>query len=392
MMSEKIVQLTSYLQHEGIDTYIILSREDSDIVLPLLLPVHVVAQTAFFFRADGLHYVITGQTDAPMYEEFGIFDVITIEGNFEEYFTTLFSSLDIKKLALNISEEDYLIDGLTVGQYHMLENMIGKDELTRIECSSDVFIRDLRAIKSNFEIEQIEIAVKKTCNIYDKVREQIAIGMSETEIGDLFIPLMKEEAVINAFDEPYSYPLICITRCGLAHRKPNSNNILQEGDIVIIDFSVKYNGYCSDIARSFYALKKGASQADDETLRAFNTTIKAVDAIIDTISAGMKGWEIDKLGRTIIENAGYPTIPHASGHQLGRQVHDGGTVLSFYDENRPAVLREVRKNEVYAIEPTVIQVPGKPSFIVEEDIVVTDGKARILSNRQHELYYISRTK
>jgi len=73
-------------------------------------------------------------------------------------------------------------------------------------------------------------------------------------------------------------------------------------------------------------------------------------------------------------------------------VHDGGTVLSFYNERRPAVLGEVKKNEVYAIEPTVIQPPDKPSFIVEENIVITEGKARILSNRQLELYYISRTK
>ncbi len=392
MKVEKIEQLTHFLQKEGIDTYLILSREDSDVVLPLLLPVHVVAQTAFFFRSDGIHYVITGKTDAPMYEEFGIFHVITVEDDFSVDFISLFTSLSIKKLALNISEDDYLIDGLTVGQYMMLEDMVTSELLESIECSSDLFISEARAIKSNYEIEQIEIAVQKTCAIYDKVREQIAIGMSETEIGELFIPLMKEEGVINAFDEPYSYPLICITRCGLAHRKPNNNNILQEGDIVIIDFSVKYNNYCSDIARSFYALKKGKTEADKETLRAFDTTIKAVSAIIEHITVGMKGWEVDTIGRSIIENAGYPTIPHASGHQLGQQVHDGGTVLSFYNERRPAVLGEVKKNEVYAIEPTVIQPPDKPSFIVEENIVITEGKARILSNRQLELYYISRTK
>ncbi len=168
--------------------------------------------------------------------------------------------------------------------------------------------------------------------------------------------------------------------------------MLEEGDILIIDFSVKYNNYCSDIARSFYALKKGETQANKEILRAFNTTIEAVSAIIDNIAIGMKGWEVDTLGRSIIELAGYPTIPHACGHQLGREVHDGGTVLSFYNEKRPAVLREIRKNEVYAIEPTVIQEKNRPSFIVEENIVITDQKARVLSRRQLELYYISRMK
>ncbi len=43
----------------------------------------------------------------------------------------------------------------------MLEQMIGKELLQRIECSSEQFISDARAVKSNYEIEQIEIAVKK---------------------------------------------------------------------------------------------------------------------------------------------------------------------------------------------------------------------------------------
>ena len=389
--SEKIEQLTQKLQEQHIDTYLILSREDSDTVLPLLLPAHVVAQTAFLFRSDGHHYVVTGRTDANMYREMGIFEVIESGDDFESTFHTLYKSLDVKKLALNISETDYLIDGLSVGQYLNLQDWIGKENLERVECSSESFIQELRAIKSQWEIEQISIAVQKTCNIYASVHSKIRVGMSETEIGELFVEGMKREGVVNAFDEPYSYPLICINRCGLAHRKPNSNNILQDNDLLIVDFSVKYNGYCSDIARSFYVLKEGQVEADAESFRAFNTTVSAVSAILDGIQVGMKGWEVDKLGRDVVEQAGYPTIRHASGHQLGQQVHDGGTALSYDHPNRPATRQTVKLNEVYAIEPTVIQDDHKPSFIVEEDIVMTSQGAKVLSERQLELYYIKRS-
>jgi hypothetical protein len=48
----------------------------------------------------------------------------------------------------------------------------------------------------------------------------------------------------------------------------------------------------------------------------------------------------------------------------------------------------VQLNEVYAIEPTVIQDDGLPSFIVEEDIVIRESGVEILSDRQLELYLI----
>lgn len=387
--TEKIKQLEVEMKNWNIDTLLIMSREDSDSVLPLLLPVHVVAQTAFFFRKNGRHIVLTGKTDANMYKEFGIFEIAEIQSDFETDFMTIFNRIKPKQLALNISEHDYLADGLTVGQYMLLQDMIGEEKLAEIEVSSETIIQKLRSKKNEYEISMIRTAVEKTCRIYDEVAAKIRIGMSETEIGDLFVQGMKKYAVVNAFGDPYSYPLICINRCGLAHREPNSSNILQRKDLLICDFSVMYQGYCSDIARSFYVLGEDEQTAPPDVQRAFDTTVGAVSAILDQIKPGMKGYEADQIGRDVIEQAGFPTIRHAAGHQLGKQVHDGGTSLSPLREDRPASQGEISVNEVYAVEPTVIQDNGLPSFIVEENIVIRDGYCEILSDRQLELYYIN---
>lgn len=385
---EKIRQLERQLQASGIDTYLILSREDSDCVLPLLLPAHVVAQTAFFFRPDGRHLVLTGATDAQAYKDFGIFEIIETQGDFALSLKTILERLDPQTLALNISENDHLADGLTVGQYQLLEELLGKDRLAEIEVSSEPMIGKLRSCKSEYEIQMIRTAVEKTCRIYEQVAGQIRIGMSETQIGQLFVEGMREEGVVNAFGSPYSYPLICINRCGLNHREPSAENILKEHDILICDFSVVHNGYCSDIARSFYALGADESSAPADVQQAFDTTVRAVSAILEGIRPGMAGYEVDRLGREVIEQAGYPTIRHAAGHQLGMQVHDGGTSLSPKRADRPASLKPVEASEVYAIEPTVIQDEGRPSFIVEEDIVIREDRIEVLSDRQLELYYI----
>ena len=385
---EKIEQLQQQMNAHQIDTYLILTREDSDPVLPLLLPVHVVAHSAFFFQSSGNHIVLTGKTDANMYREFDLFEVVEVEEDFEADFLQIFNKLVPKRLALNISETDYLVDGLTVGQYQLLEDIIGKEKLLEIECSSEKIITHVRSVKTEYEIAQIRKAVEITCDIYDEVAKKIQSGMSETDIGNLFVAGMKKHGVVNAFDEPYSYPLVCINRCGLAHRKPNKDNILQPGDMLICDFSVAYNRYTSDIARTFYVLRAGETEAPDDVQKAFDTTLKAVSAVIDGLYPGMKGFEADMLGRRVVEDAGFPSIRHSAGHQLGMRVHDGGTSLSPKRDDKPSSLGTVQVGEVYAIEPTVIQDNGLPSCIVEEDVVIRAGGAEVLSRRQTELYLI----
>ncbi|MGH0053502.1 MAG: M24 family metallopeptidase, partial [Sphaerochaetaceae bacterium] len=280
---EKIKQLESELQVQEIDALLILSREDSDPVLSLFLPVHVVAQSAIFFCRSGKHVVITGSTDANMYNEFGVFEIITPKESFEIELKQTFERLALKSVALNISETDYLVDGLTVGQYQLLQDAIGEDVLSKLECSSESLVTKLRSIKTDYEVQCIKTAIDKTCAIYAKVATQIRVGMSETDIGELFVEGMREQGVVNAFGAPYSYPLICINRCGLAHREPNAKNLLQLHDILICDFSVNYKGYCSDIARSFYVLGPGETTAPADVLHGFETTVAAVSEVIDQI-------------------------------------------------------------------------------------------------------------
>jgi len=92
----------------------------------------------------------------------------------------------------------------------------------------------------------------------------------------------------------------------------------------------------------------------------------------------------------VIEEAGYPTIRHSTGHQVGRETHDGGTILGpRRTPPRPAVEGTVQVGEIYAIEPTVIQDDGLPCILVEENVLITEQGAKVLSKRQLELVTIA---
>lgn len=85
----------------------------------------------------------------------------------------------------------------------------------------------------------------------------------------------------------------------------------------------------------------------------------------------------------------YRPIKHSVGHQVGRDTHDGGTILGpVKTPRRPEVEGVLQVGEVYAIEPTVIQDDGLPCILVEENVVLTEEGAEILSQSQKELVLI----
>ncbi|MFW5684500.1 MAG: hypothetical protein ACOC1I_06590 [Spirochaetota bacterium] len=137
-----VKRIEAGLAERGIDVLLMLSREDSDPVVGRILDAHVVAQTAFFFTADGRHIVLTGRTDAMAYEIYPFFaEIIAMEDEFEVEFARVFDRLSPRKLALNICEDDAELDGLRWGLYAQLEQIVGSDRLAAIEISSAELLR-----------------------------------------------------------------------------------------------------------------------------------------------------------------------------------------------------------------------------------------------------------
>ena len=137
-----VARLEQELKSAGVDALLIVSREDSDGVLGRIIDAHVVAQTAFFFRADGHHTVLTGATDAMAYEIYPFFrEIITIEEGFHADFARLFDQLSPQRVALNICEDDARFDGLRWGLYQQIADAIGGERLAACEVSSADLLR-----------------------------------------------------------------------------------------------------------------------------------------------------------------------------------------------------------------------------------------------------------
>ncbi|MDG0811435.1 M24 family metallopeptidase [Cohnella rhizosphaerae] len=383
---EKLDAAAALLRKSGIDAWLILNREASDPSLPLLIGTTSIHEAAVFLMPDGRHLILASESDRGNFDNSGLFaEVIPYGHNFEAALAALIARIAPRRLALNYSLHDHLCDGLTVGQYEILSRAIGAERLAAIETSSEPMLKEIRSIKTPAELARIRQAIAYTQDIFEEVAAQARCGMTERELGELFVAGMKKRGVVNGHEHPFDPPLVCIVRAGLAHRKPGDTAIVP-GDIVIMDMCVKYRDYCSDIARTMYFLRPGETRAPADVQHAFDTAIGAITASIDCIAAGKRGHEVDAAGRRAIEAGGYPTIRHSVGHQVGRQCHDGGTRLG-----PPAKADTdgiVQVGEVYAIEPTVIQDGGLPCMLVEENVVITPEGPELLSKRQLALVAI----
>ena len=137
--------------------------------------------------------------------------------------------------------------------------------------------------------------------------------------------------------------------------------------------------------RLMYFLRPGETSAPPEVQRAFDTVVEATQAAADALRPGVQGYEVDAIARQIIMDAGYPDYKFATGHQLGRDCHDGGTLLGpEWERYGQRPFGRIEAGEVFTIEPAV-PVPGFGYMGIEEDVLVTEDGAVWLGEPQKEL-------
>ncbi|WP_100069887.1 Xaa-Pro peptidase family protein [Planococcus donghaensis] len=385
LQKEKVDQAISYLNEGFADAWLIYASESSDPCLPLVPGVATVGPGIFLFTADQGSYAICSSIDAQDIEESGVFNqVIKHPGSLEESLQELMNELALKKVALNYSVEEPLADGLTTGRYRWLIKVFEKlDPLELV--SSEPFLTKLRSIKSATELQNIQQAVDDTIDIYDAVFAKLKPGLTEKQAGDLFVAEMLKRDLVNGIDRTPSRPIVM--KNNIAHRPP-SDSVIEPGDLVIFDFSTVFNGYVSDIARTVYFLKEGETEAPQRIRDTFETIYEAISKCKEAMNPGKQGVEIDAIARNLYIERSYPEISHATGHQIGQDVHDGGVLLGpAWKRYGSSPYGELEAGMVFTIEPTIFMEDGI-HFIVEENVVITDNGAEWLSRRQDQLISI----
>ncbi len=239
---------------------------------------------------------------------------------------------------------------MTVANYMNLKNNLPDVEFV----PGSAIVNKIRQIKTPEELEGYRKACEVTCAIQKEFFDNVKIGMSEIEMNTFIHAAAKRHGAEGHMFEPIT---LIGPNASLCHGIPTERR-LQEGDFVLLDMGVIYNGYMSDVTRTAVMGK-----ASDKQKEIYEIVRYAQKECIKRIKIGMTAYEAHMIAQDIIAEAGYgECFQHALGHGFKDDL-----VIRGNEIDKNTILEE---NMVFTVEPG-IYIPGFGGVRIEDDVVLT---------------------
>lgn len=250
-------------------------------------------------------------------------------------------------------------------------------------------------VKSKEEIALMREAGRAVAEVLDILRSRIRPGMRTRELDAIAAEEAEKRGVTPSFKGYRGFPAtLCVSiNDEVVHGIPG-DRVLQEGDIVSLDFGVIHHGFQGDAA---ITVAVGAVSA--EAQRLIDTTEGALAA---GIAAARSGSRLGDISAAIEDHAlsrGYSVVREYTGHGIGRQMHEDPQVPNCTTSAfgiKPGNGPELEKGMTLALEPmvnigdwvtsrdddhwTVRTRDGSLSAHFESTVAITDGDAEILTS------------
>lgn len=254
---------------------------------------------------------------------------------------------------------------LTVRQHQQLVSKLPDVEFVAV---TDAVERQ-RWVKDDEELAHLRSAQGATDQAFEEVMEYLAIGQTERAVAlELERLLRRDGADGLAFDSIVAFG----ENAAEPHHEP-SHRMLEEGDVIKLDFGAMWEGYHADMTRTI-AFGSPAS----ELKKIHDVVREAQQAGIDAVAAGVAGESVDRAARSVIQDAGYGEyFLHGLGHGVGLEIHEGPRLGRGIDHVLPA-------GAVVTVEPG-IYVPGLGGVRIEDMVEVTDDGCRVLGTSVRDL-------
>ena len=190
----------------------------------------------------------------------------------------------------------------------------------------------------------MEVANRIVAEILAGVQERVRPGVETRELDELAEEMCRSRQVEPAFKGYRGYPRsICVSvNEEIVHGIPGARRI-QAGDLVSLDFGVKYQGYYGDAA-----LTLAVGEVDPRSRALMAATEQALYAGISQAKVGRHLTDISHAVQAMVEGAGFGVIREFVGHGIGRSLHEDPQIPNFGPPGRGPRLQA---GMTLAIEP-----------------------------------------
>jgi Xaa-Pro aminopeptidase len=256
-------------------------------------------------------------------------------------------------------------------------------------------LHEMRLIKSPGEIALMRKVAEISADAHIRAMKMCKPGINEYQLeAELLHEFQRHGARFPA------YTSIVGSGANTCILHYNSNNqMVQEGDMVLIDAGAEYHNYAADITRTFpangrfsaeqravYEIVLAAQEAGIKSIRPGAPWTIVQSTMLKIITQGLVdlGLLKGKVKDLIEKEAYFPFYMHKSGHWLGLDVHDVGR---YKAEGK---WRTFEPGMVLTVEPGIYisaDIPGVPKrwhnigIRIEDDVLVTETGTEVLSKK-----------
>jgi len=248
-------------------------------------------------------------------------------------------------------------------------------------------------IKSRRELADMREACRHAAEILLELRSQVRPGLQTAELDRFAKQQIEERGLCSSFLgygpgglPPYPAAVCVSVNEEIVHGIPG-DRVLEQGDIVSIDFGIHIGGFHGDTAVTI-----PVGEVDEETVRLVDITR---ESLYEGAAQMIPGNRLSDIGHAVqrhVEKAGFSVVRQFVGHGIGREMHEPPQIPNY---GRPGRGPRLQPGMVFAIEPmvnvgtetvrmlddewTAVTADGKRSAHFEHTVLVTENGPEILT-------------
>jgi Xaa-Pro aminopeptidase len=297
-------------------------------------------------------------------------DLVRVDTSYDETLLAVLRSDASTRLAFEAAH-------MTVSRHRWLESRVNGEEATAGSPTlipSEGIVEAERVRKDAYEIATLREAARRLSPVSAQVFKEIRRGRRERDVA-----LAIDTHIREAGFERSAFDTIVASgpNAALPHARPGERTFT-EGDLVVLDFGGVYDSYCVDLTRTVSIGPAGARAREIHA-----AVLEAHDRAIEAVKPGRAPFAIDAAARSTLDARGLgEAFGHGTGHGLGIEVHEEPRI----SRRRPddSAIAAVEAGMVFTIEPGAY-LPGLGGVRIEDDVLVTDAGAEVLTDVTTEL-------
>lgn len=255
--------------------------------------------------------------------------------------------------------------GVEAGSMTLTERDDLVERLGTIEIlSTKSVVETLRRTKDASEIAHLRDAVRIGDEALTWVLDRLVPGATERDVA-----LDLEFHMRHAGADDLAFPPIVGSGPLSAHiHHSPSGRAFEKGDLVLLDFGCRSDGYCSDLTRTVVL-----GSASDEQLELYDLVLRAHLAGIAGVGPNIPGSDVDAAARKVIADAGLvERFGHGLGHGVGLDIHEAPRLHAISEDT-------LLPGDVVTVEPGVY-LPDSGGVRIEDCVLVTQDGAEVLGS------------